>query len=95
MRRAFSPGGQCPSLFFSSLQPCFGVLHLKHICRSNEAASQHPRRRSAMNALMNLNHSAQRAVCLFFAAVIVATSLSMGVVGTHVAYDNAVSMAAK
>ncbi|HEU4485547.1 MAG TPA: hypothetical protein VFR96_08670 [Povalibacter sp.] len=48
-----------------------------------------------MNALMNLNHSAQRAVCLFFAAVIVATSLSMGVVGTHVAYDNAVSMAAK
>ncbi len=48
-----------------------------------------------MNTLMNLNHSAQRAACLFFAAVIVASSLGMGVVGTHVAYDNAVSMTVK
>ena len=48
-----------------------------------------------MNTLMNLNHSAQRVVCLFFAAVIVASSLGMGVVGTHVAYDNAVTTATK
>lgn len=48
-----------------------------------------------MNAFVNMNQSAQRAVCLFFSAVIVACSLSMGVVGTHVAYDNAVAMTVK
>ena len=47
-----------------------------------------------MNTLNNFNQMTQRAVCLFFAAVIVTFSLSVGAVGTHVAFENAVAMAA-
>lgn len=35
--------------------------------------------------------TAQRAICLFFAAVIVACSLSMGAVAGRIAFDTAVA----
>ncbi|HKE95931.1 MAG TPA: hypothetical protein VKB34_16605 [Povalibacter sp.] len=44
-----------------------------------------------MNTLQNLTQNSQRAVCLFFAALIVASSLSIGVVAGHVAFENAVA----
>ncbi len=48
-----------------------------------------------MNTLYTLSQNAQRAVCLFFAAVIVASSLSLGAVGTQVAFEHAASMAVR
>ncbi|MFL6547558.1 MAG: hypothetical protein ACJ8OJ_02630 [Povalibacter sp.] len=48
-----------------------------------------------MNTVANLSHSSQRAVCLFFAALIVTCSLTIGAVGTEVAFDNAVALSAR
>jgi hypothetical protein len=48
-----------------------------------------------MNTVYNLSQSTQRAVCLFFAALIVTCSLTVGAVGTEVAFDNAVAMTSR
>jgi hypothetical protein len=48
-----------------------------------------------MNTVHSLTQSAQRATCLFFAALIVTCSLSVGALGTEVAFDNAVAMASR
>ena len=47
-----------------------------------------------MNTVYSFNQSAQRAVCLFFAALIVTCSLSVGAVGTEMAFDHAVATSA-
>jgi hypothetical protein len=42
-----------------------------------------------MNTFYAFSQTSQRAVCLFFAALIVTCSLSLGAVGTQVAFENA------
>jgi hypothetical protein len=50
-----------------------------------------------MNTLMTTAHervspAAQRAVCIFFAALIVGCSLTLGAVGTDLAFEHAVAV---
>ena len=41
-----------------------------------------------MNTLYNISHSTQRAICLFFAGLIVSSSLTLGAVTSQAAFDH-------